>query len=213
MPPLPAAARDVLQAEVDRTYGLFVDLVARNRGIDPKAVRAQEAGLFFGADAAIAARLADAKGSYEVALADMAGRTRKRTMVNTGVTTMTAHAANTSEGGVTVTTADIVDLDAVRRDAERSGRAAALQYVAEVNELCMLAGRPGLAGQFIADQTAVAEVRKALLEARAASTEGHISTAHGVTAMRGNTLAQAQAPADWGPIMARASAWRRPGKA
>ena len=40
-----------LQAEVDRLYGLFVDHVATMRGLDATAVRATEAGLYFGPNA------------------------------------------------------------------------------------------------------------------------------------------------------------------
>jgi len=43
--PLSDAARETLQAEVDRHYGLFTAHVARGRGVDEKAVRATEAGI------------------------------------------------------------------------------------------------------------------------------------------------------------------------
>ena len=48
---------------------------------------------------------------------------------------------------------------------------ATLAYVAEVHELCALAGRGDLAAGFIAKATPVAQVRRALLEARAAEDE------------------------------------------
>jgi hypothetical protein len=59
--------------------------------------------------------------------------------------------------------AQVIDLDAVRADE----RKATLAYVAEVHELCALAGRGDLAAGFIAKATPVAQVRRALLEARA----------------------------------------------
>ena len=65
--PISEAAHAALKAEVGRIYGLFVDTVARHRGLDIDAVRATEAGLFFGPDA-IAAGLADAVGSFDEAL-------------------------------------------------------------------------------------------------------------------------------------------------
>lgn len=43
--PLSDTAKNVLQEEVDRLYGIFTSHVARARGIDDKAVRATEAGL------------------------------------------------------------------------------------------------------------------------------------------------------------------------
>lgn len=66
--PLADGARARLQGEVDRIYTIFVDTVARNRGLDVGAVRASEAGLFFGADA-VAAGLADEVGTMREALA------------------------------------------------------------------------------------------------------------------------------------------------
>ena len=64
-------------------------------------------------------------------------------------------------------TAQVIDLDAVRADERR----ATLAYVAEVHELCALAGRGDLAAGFVAKATPVAQVRRALLEARAAEDE------------------------------------------
>lgn len=69
--PLDPAAYALLQAEVDRLYGLFVDHVAAMRGLDVTAVRATEAGLYFGPNA-ISVGLADRLGTTESALADFA---------------------------------------------------------------------------------------------------------------------------------------------
>jgi ATP-dependent Clp protease, protease subunit len=63
--------------------------------------------------------------------------------------------------------AQVIDLDAVRADERR----ATLAYVAEVHELCALAGRGDLAAGFVAKATPVSQVRRALLEARAAEDE------------------------------------------
>jgi len=68
--PLSVEATKLIQATVDKTYGLFVDTVARNRGISAEKVRATEAGIFQGGDA-VAAGLADVVGTYEQALADL----------------------------------------------------------------------------------------------------------------------------------------------
>jgi ATP-dependent Clp protease protease subunit len=64
-------------------------------------------------------------------------------------------------------TAQVIDLDAVRADERR----ATLAYVAEVHELCALAGRGDLAAGFVVKATPVAQIRRALLEARAAEDE------------------------------------------
>ena len=65
------SARQRLQSEVDRVYALFVDTVARNRGLTADAVRATEAGLFFGEDA-VGAGLADEVGTLRSAFAALA---------------------------------------------------------------------------------------------------------------------------------------------
>ena len=67
--PINKAAMTRLQAEVDRLYGLFVDHVSTMRGLDAKAIRATEAGLFFGPEA-VRAGLADALASPDQALAE-----------------------------------------------------------------------------------------------------------------------------------------------
>jgi ATP-dependent Clp protease protease subunit len=64
-------------------------------------------------------------------------------------------------------TAQVIDLDGVRADERR----ATLAYVTEVHELCAIAGRGDLAAGFIARAAPVAQVRRALLEARAAEDE------------------------------------------
>jgi ATP-dependent Clp endopeptidase proteolytic subunit ClpP len=64
-------------------------------------------------------------------------------------------------------TAQVIDLDAVRAEE----RKATLAYVAEVHELCTLAGRGDLAASFVAKATPVAQVRRTLLEARAVEDE------------------------------------------
>ena len=64
-------ARQTLQAEVDRVYRLFVETVARNRGLTADAVRATEARLYFGEDA-VRAGLADEVGTLRSAFAALA---------------------------------------------------------------------------------------------------------------------------------------------
>jgi len=67
--PINKAAMTRLQTEVDRLYSLFVEHVATMRGVDAKAIRATEAGLFFGPDA-VRSGLADALASPSQALSE-----------------------------------------------------------------------------------------------------------------------------------------------
>jgi ATP-dependent Clp protease, protease subunit len=64
-------------------------------------------------------------------------------------------------------TAQVIDLEGVRAEERR----ATLAYVAEVHELCAIAGRGDLAAGFIAKATPVTQVRRTLLEARAVEDE------------------------------------------
>jgi signal peptide peptidase SppA len=85
--PLSDEARSELQQEVDRIYGLFVEMVARGRSLSEQAARDTEARLFFGGTG-IRAGLADQQGSLEDALADLTPLAEQ----NANVTTTTASA-------------------------------------------------------------------------------------------------------------------------
>lgn len=69
--PLPDAVKERIQARIDGLYDIFVSTVARNRGIDEKAVRATEA-LTFTASESLSNKLADAIGSLDDGLAAFA---------------------------------------------------------------------------------------------------------------------------------------------
>jgi ATP-dependent Clp endopeptidase proteolytic subunit ClpP len=79
--------------------------------------------------------------------------------------------------------AKVIDLDGIRAEE----RQATLAYVREVHELCALAGRDGQAASFIAKAAPVAQIRRALLEARAAEDEA--------TAIRGQVRSPVIEPA------------------
>jgi ClpP class serine protease len=68
--PISNEAHAFLKAEVDRIYDLFVETVAAIAASRRTAVRATEAGLFFG-PAAVATGLADAVGTFDDALTQL----------------------------------------------------------------------------------------------------------------------------------------------
>lgn len=68
--PLSDRAQGELQAEVDRLGVIFRDTVARNRGLAADAIKAQQAGAYYG-DGAIAAGLADEIGTLDDTLIAM----------------------------------------------------------------------------------------------------------------------------------------------
>lgn len=71
--------------------------------------------------------------------------------------------------------------------ARQEGYDAALAYVAEVNDLCALAGQPSKAGEFIKAKTPVADVRAALLNARAEEADKTAITSHPETLPAGKS--------------------------
>ena len=166
--PLTDPARAQLQAEVDRIYELFATTVARMRGIDLAAVKATEAALYFG-DQAIAANLADRIGTMGDALSDLSKKVARPS--STSIRNLKKE-LRMPENTQPVEDMDpemesIPDLAALKADLKEEAQAEALAYVAEVTELCQLSGMADKAAAFIVKAVPVAEVRKALLEARA----------------------------------------------
>jgi signal peptide peptidase SppA len=173
--PLTDEAKAELQAEVDRLYGLFVEHVGSMRTLATDDVRSTEAGLYFGANA-IAAGLADAVGTFESALTDfslfLSSRSRKSPQARAG--TRTEAATPTQEQKMNTQEVEVVpemigvDAAAVlvaeaRREVTQSAQAIA--------ELCLIAGAPDKAAEFIAAGKTEAEVRRVLIEAKAARSD------------------------------------------
>jgi signal peptide peptidase SppA len=152
--PLSDGARSVLMAEVDRLYGMFVDAVARRRGLSTGAVRSTEAGIFYGEDS-VAQGFADRVGTFREALAAMTESLLRPKFTKGGTPV--------SEVTQAATSPPVPDLAAIEAQAREQGYAEA----AEIVVLCSIAGRPSLAGDFISRHLSAAEVRKELLALRA----------------------------------------------
>lgn len=171
--PLSDPARAQLQMEVDRVYELFATSVARMRGIELTAVKATEAALYFG-DQSIAVGLADRIGTMGDALSDL---TKKVARPSSPLTRnlkrkeipMTENNQPPSSSGSDMDPEmeSIPDLAALKADLKEEAKTEAMAYVAEVTELCQLADAPDKAAAFIAKAIPAADVRKALIEARA----------------------------------------------
>jgi len=177
--PLSDPARATIQTEVDRVYEIFATSVAHMRGMGIEAVKATEAGLFFGEDA-VTAGLADKLGTFSDALGDLSKKlslapprfslssTRNLKRKDNRMNDPTNEPATETQGAeVAATATPAPDIEAIKAQA----KAEALAYVAEVNELCQLAGMPEKAADFITKTVPAAEIRKALLTAKAASDE------------------------------------------
>ncbi len=177
-----------LQAEVDRLYSMFVDHVAAMRKLDVDAVRATEAGIYFGMDA-VTAGLADAVGSLDAVLAEfssflVARRARGHTMSDSS--RLSAVTPSTLMENSTMPLTAPVDQpltdepvtsaapDADKPVADESSPAttdASRADAVAIAELCQLAGHPELTAAFLAEGVSEAHVRKALLASRADSSE------------------------------------------
>ena len=187
------AAHARLQAEVDRLYALFVNHVGAMRRLDADAVRATEAGLYFGEDA-VAGGLADAVGSLDAVLAEfshflVARRARGPTTSGSTRALATPLAACLSPLMETslMTTPDIQDQEhpAAAPDSADSATEPETHHTAlvpaapeavrpdavAIAELCQLAGHPEWTAAFLADGISEAQLRKSLLAARADSPE------------------------------------------
>ena len=216
--PLSDTAASRLQAEVDRLYGLFVAHVAGLRGLSEDAVRATEAGLFFGPEA-VQSGLADAEGGLETALLEMTdflapprltGGPVTRVMASSPVLETLAMNApehsETSEQDPTLIpdqpTGGTGDESPQPAEPNQSnpgpadpaatapdGRAEALA----IAELCQLAGQSHRIVGFLAEGATPDQVRRVLLTSRAESPE---------IASRLNPDAPAQeASPEHGPLM------------
>ena len=176
--PLSDSAKTELQSEVDRLYAIFTEHVATMRGLKLDAVRATEAGLYFGGNA-VAQGLADGVQSLDATLNQfhqfLNARNHSPSQVRGVIRAEAAHPPqellmsdpqDTPEETLSETIG--VDEAAVLVAQARCEVTQSAQAIAEV---CMLAGCPDRAAQFIAAGKTEAEVRRALIDARAAQTE------------------------------------------
>lgn len=171
--PLSEDAAGFLQAEVNRLYGLFVDTVARNRSLSTDAIRATEAGLFFGEDA-VKAGLADGVGTFESTLQALASTLTP--------TTKRKETRMLDEKPP-------VDLEAIRKEAAEALKTQHLEII----HACRLAGKPDKAADFIEQGAPLELARKTLLElaAQQAEIQSQIQPAAGTDAPN-PLLAEAQ---------------------
>lgn len=104
--PLPESVRASLQADIEGLYQMFIQAVAKHRGLDEQAVRNTRAAVYRGV-AAVATRLADRIGTVDAVVAELAAR--RTHAVSTGVgmshqsegTTMNQASANAAAAATT----------------------------------------------------------------------------------------------------------------
>ncbi|WP_440109368.1 S49 family peptidase [Acidovorax sp. BL-A-41-H1] len=168
--PISSEAHAFLKAEVNRIYGLFVETVARHRGIEASAVRDTEAGLFFG-QAAVAMGLADAIGTFDEALAQLlASLSPNPTPV--AVATRAGSFCNHPKESLMNDRTDPASLDRPLADpagspAQPPAATLSVADAVEIAQTCTLAARTDLIAGFLEANTAPGTVRSRLLSAKA----------------------------------------------
>ena len=198
--PLDPHAHARLQTEVDRLYGIFLAHVAAMRALDVDAVRATQAGIYFGQDA-VTVGLADAVGSLDGVLADfssflVARRARGHAVsghTRSFSTAITASPPTLLENttmplpehpDVPVVIDPVTDpaavpaspvTDAAPADDKPASAAPGASHAdaIAIAELCQLAGHSELTARFLSEGATESQVRKSLLAARAESVEIH----------------------------------------
>lgn len=169
--PISSEAHAFLKAEVNRIYGLFVETVARHRGIEASTVRDTEAGLFFG-QAAVAMGLADAIGTFDDALTQLLASVSPNPTPMAAATRAGSFCNHPMESSMNERS-DPAALDRPLADpaghpAQPSAPAALnVADAIEIAQTCTLAGRADLIAGFLEAKTAPAKVRSQLLSAKA----------------------------------------------
>lgn len=205
--PLPDAVRNALQADIEGLYQMFVQAVAKHRGLDEQAVRDTRAGVYRGV-AAVAARLADRIGTVDAVVAELAARRNHAVAAAVGISLQpweismshasataaaaapaapadatTTTAATTAAAAPTApATASQADLDKARAE----GAAAERARVAAITGHPNAAANPGITQQCIATGLSAEQAKGFLDAAPAAAT----TTA---SAQAGNQFAAAMA--------------------
>jgi signal peptide peptidase SppA len=176
--PLSDAAKTELQGEVDRLYAIFTEHVAAMRGLDLDAVRATEAGLFFGSNA-VTQGLADGVQTLDATLSQfhlyLNARNHSPSQVRGVIRAEAAlpHKELSMPDSQDILqnpvadTIDLVEAEKLVADAKRE----VTQTAQAIAELCLLAGCPDRTAEFIAAGKSQADVRRVLIDARAAQSD------------------------------------------
>jgi hypothetical protein len=199
-----------MQAEVDRLYNMFVDTVARNRGISTQRVKDTQAALFWGPDA-VKSGLADSAGNIGDALGALASVlpavTAPQRVISIAGTSVAANSQQKAEVTLVPENNPVADqIPATQPEPVAVAQPAPAAIVPinqaaaapkpyshedslEVIELCALAGQPlSRAREFVSSLTLPSQVRKVL----SAERERESAQAETTSAVMPATSTQAQ---------------------
>lgn len=168
--PLSKTASEELKALVAKDYGYFVDAVSRGRGLSADAIHALGARLYFGSDA-ITAGLADKLGTFQTALDVMRAKTSKPAAYSFAANSQQgANMADTNENANgTAAAVAAPSTEAIRAAAQAEAAAS----VAEIADLCAIAGKPELLAGFIRSGSTPASVRASLAKVKADASDSN----------------------------------------
>ncbi len=220
--PLPDAVRAALQADIEGLYQMFVQAVAKHRGMDEQAVRDTRAGVYRGV-AAVAARLADRIGTIDAVVAELATRRNSAASSAAGLsyqpqgTSMSEASANAAAAapaapaGVTTTTTAAAPATASQADLDKAraeGAAAERARVTAITSHANAAANPAITQQCIATGLS-AEQAKGFLDAApaagAAASAASNQFAAAMAAMGNPNVSGVEAAAQGGASEAQAS--------
>ncbi len=145
--PTSDAAVQAVLAKVMQVNEIFVRLVAEHRRMTPEAVLALQANTYFGKDG-VAVGLADELGMCDDAMRALVAHVDQKTAVSRPVIV---------PGAVGVG-AEVIDLDAVRAEGALRARNEEKVRANAIHAACVKAGEAGLAGAYIAEGLALADV-------------------------------------------------------
>lgn len=148
--PLADDVRERMQARIDSLYEVFVSSVARNRGLDPQAVRDTEAGVFYGQEA-LSNGLADKVGRIDAALSAYADQLKGERMMSEKKDNDMAAADHAAA------------ITAARADAAAAAVVAERARIKAIVEHAEAEGRDGLANHFAFDTDMTVEAAAAAL--------------------------------------------------
>jgi signal peptide peptidase SppA len=165
--PLSEAAMAAMRGEINRLYVMFVETVARNRGISAEQIRATEAAMFFGADA-VNAGLADGFRQFD-SLLSPPGNAAKSMFLTTNPRRMSmTHDELKQMQRIEEQALDAYLEDPPKKpDEDQEYDKDEPEFTARVNELvklCKIAKRPELLADWIEKGMSVADAQESLLK-------------------------------------------------
>lgn len=169
--PLSSDDESQFQEDIDRLYGEFVAAVASGRGLDAAAIVKLGSRCYGGSASAIAKGLADAPGDLSTAWVDLCAEIARPSMTNkrsvASATNKEKQMAETTAADTLLAATKIAEAKALEAAALATAKAEGYADAAHIVELCQLAGSPD-AVKYIGEKKTAADVRKALIDAKAA---------------------------------------------